>query len=157
VYIRSDVIHMSFEEPPWLWSESTWSLSSALSTPRAPLGPSIQTAGREISRSLTCRIFNDLPRLWFRGVSQKVSQPYLLRRCFRGWRAEIERRSHNFQFQVLIVHRGLYVAVPHRSHYGRKVAGSHQNSRTVVMSRTVENQLFRKARFVARFSAETAN
>src|SRR5215470_5254693 len=43
-YIQSDVIHMSFEEPPWLWSESTWPLSSALSTPRAPLGLSIQTA-----------------------------------------------------------------------------------------------------------------
>ena len=24
VHIESDVIHMSFEEPPWLWSESTW-------------------------------------------------------------------------------------------------------------------------------------
>ena len=44
VYIQSDVMHMSFEEPPWLWSESTWPLSSALSTPRAPLGLSIQTA-----------------------------------------------------------------------------------------------------------------
>jgi hypothetical protein len=29
VHIQSDVIHMSFEEPPWLWSESTWPLSSA--------------------------------------------------------------------------------------------------------------------------------
>jgi hypothetical protein len=44
VYIQSDVIHMSVEEPPWLWSESTWPLSSVLSTPRAPLGLSIQTA-----------------------------------------------------------------------------------------------------------------
>jgi len=43
VYIQSDVIHTSFEEPPWLWSESTWPLSSALSTPRAPLGLNIQT------------------------------------------------------------------------------------------------------------------
>jgi hypothetical protein len=58
---------------------------------------------------------------------------------------------------VLIVHRGPYVAVPHRSHYGRQVTGSHQNSRTVVMSRAVKNQLFRKARFVARFSEEIAN
>jgi len=55
------------------------------------------------------------------------------------------------------VHRGLYVTVPHRSHYSRKVAGSHQNSRTIVVSRTVENQFFRKARFVARFSEEIAN
>jgi len=39
----SKEMHMSFEEPPWLWSESTWPLSSALSTPRAPVGPSIQT------------------------------------------------------------------------------------------------------------------
>ena len=29
VNIQSDVIHMSVEEPPWLFSESTWSLSSA--------------------------------------------------------------------------------------------------------------------------------
>jgi hypothetical protein len=65
--------------------------------------------------------------------------------------------AHDFQFRVLIVHRGLYVAVPHRSHYGSKVAGSHQNSRTVVMSRTVKDQLFWKARFVARFSEEIAN
>jgi hypothetical protein len=29
-----------------LWSESTWPLSSAFSTPRAPLGLSIQTVKR---------------------------------------------------------------------------------------------------------------
>jgi hypothetical protein len=46
VHIESDVIHMSFEEPPRLWSESTWPLSSALCTPRAPLGLSIQTVSR---------------------------------------------------------------------------------------------------------------
>lgn len=62
----------------------------------------------------------------------------------------IERSAHDFQFRVLIVHSGLYVAVPHRSHYGRKVAGSHENSRAIVVSRTVENQFFRKVRFVAR-------
>ena len=39
----------------------------------------------------------------------------------------------------------------------RKVAGSHQNSRTIVTSRTVENQFLRKPRFVARFSEEIAN
>jgi len=50
VYIQSDVIHMSFEEPPWFWSESTWPLSSALSTPRAPLGLSIQTVSRVFQR-----------------------------------------------------------------------------------------------------------
>jgi hypothetical protein len=43
VHIQSDVIHMSFEEPPWVLSESTCPLSSALSTPRAPPGLSIQT------------------------------------------------------------------------------------------------------------------
>ena len=36
VNIQSDVIHMSIEEPPWLFSESTFPLSSAFSTPRAP-------------------------------------------------------------------------------------------------------------------------
>jgi hypothetical protein len=36
-----------------------------------------------------------------------------------------ERNAHDFQFGVLMVHRGLYVAAPHRSHYGRKVADSH--------------------------------
>src|SRR5207302_7306535 len=51
VHIESDVIHMSFEEPPWLWSESTWPLSSALCTPRAPLGLSIQTVSRFVSLS----------------------------------------------------------------------------------------------------------
>jgi hypothetical protein len=78
----------------------------------------------------------------------------LLRSRFSCWRTVIERGTHDFQFWVLIVHRGLYVAVPHRSHYGRKVAGSHQNSGTVVVSRTVKNQLFRNARFIARFSEE---
>jgi hypothetical protein len=81
----------------------------------------------------------------------------LLRRYFRRWRTVIERSAHDFQFRVLIVHRGFYVTVPHRSHYGRKVAGAHQNSRPEVMSRTVKNQLFRKAHFVARFSEEIAN
>ena len=52
VYIQSDVIHMSFEEPPWLWSESTWPLSSALSTPRAPLGLSIQTVVFQLTSGL---------------------------------------------------------------------------------------------------------
>ncbi len=88
---------------------------------------------------------------------KRCRNPYLLRRYFRCWRTVIERSAHDFQFRVLIVHRGLYVAVPHRPHYSRKVAGSHQNSRTIVVSRTVENQFFRKARFVARFSEEIAN
>jgi hypothetical protein len=35
----------------------------------------------------------------------------------------------------------------HGSHHGGKVSGSHQNSPAIVMSRTVENQFFRKARF----------
>ena len=48
-------------------------------------------------------------------------------------------------------------APPHRSHYGRKLAGSHQNSRAIVVSCTVANQFFRKARVVARFSEEIAN
>jgi hypothetical protein len=43
------------------------------------------------------------------------------------------------------------------SHHGGKVSGSHQNSRTIVISRTVENRFFRKARFVGHFSEETAN
>ena len=43
VNIQPDVIHMSLEEPPWLLSESTFPLSSAFSTPRAPPGVSIQT------------------------------------------------------------------------------------------------------------------
>src|ERR1700757_17429 len=64
VYIQSDVIHMSFEEPPWLWSESTWSLSSALSTPRAPLGLSIQTAGeRRTQRKHHNVAGNSVPRV----------------------------------------------------------------------------------------------
>lgn len=96
-------------------------------------------------------MFNDLPRLWFFAVSQKVSWPPL-RSGFRTWRTVIERGAHDLQFRMLIVQRGLYIAVPHRPHYGRKVAGSHQNSRAVVMSRTVKNQFFRKARFAARFS-----
>jgi hypothetical protein len=29
MHIKSDVVHMSFEEPPWLFSESTFRLSSA--------------------------------------------------------------------------------------------------------------------------------
>ena len=88
---------------------------------------------------------------------KRCCNPYLLCRLFRRWRTLIERAAHDLQFRVLIVHRGLYVAVPHRFHYGSKVAGSHQNSRTIVVSRTVENQFFRKARFVARFSEEIAN
>src|ERR1700746_2753173 len=49
-----------------------------------------------------------------------------------------------------------HITMPHRVHYGCKVAGSHQNSRPVVMSRTVKNQFLRKARFVARLSEEIA-
>jgi hypothetical protein len=30
-------------------------------------------SGREILRSPICQVFNDLPRLWFLAVSQKVS------------------------------------------------------------------------------------
>jgi serine/threonine protein kinase len=36
VNIQSDVVHKSIEEPPWLFSESTFPLSSAFYTPRAP-------------------------------------------------------------------------------------------------------------------------
>jgi hypothetical protein len=73
------------------------------------------------------------------------------------WPTVIERSAYDFQFRVLIAHRGLYVAVAPGSHHGRSIARSHQNSRTVVMSRTVKNQLFRKGRFFARFSKEIAN
>jgi hypothetical protein len=52
---------------------------------------------------------------------------------------------------------GMDVHKPHRSHYGREVAGSHQNSGAIVMSRTVENEFFREPRFAVRFSEETAN
>jgi hypothetical protein len=68
----------------------------------------------------------------------------------------IERSTHDFQFRVLIVYRGLYVAMSHGSRHSGKVSGSHQNLHTIVRSRTVENQSFRKARFVARFSEEIA-
>ena len=88
---------------------------------------------------------------------KRCRNPILLPRYIRDRWTVIERSTHDFQFRVLIVHRGLYVAVPHRSHYGRKVAGSHENSRAIVVSRTVENQFFREARFVARFSEEIAN
>ena len=62
VHIESDVIHMSFEEPPWLLSESTSPLSSAFCTPRAPPGLSIQTmrpSGSE--RLLRERHFGTIP------------------------------------------------------------------------------------------------
>jgi hypothetical protein len=36
VNVESDVIHMFFEEPPWLFSESASPLSSAYATLRAP-------------------------------------------------------------------------------------------------------------------------
>src|ERR1700756_275123 len=43
VNIQPDVMHIVLEEPPWLLSESTFPLSSAFPTPRAPPGLSIQT------------------------------------------------------------------------------------------------------------------
>src|SRR5579864_5536798 len=101
--------------------------------------------------SMTCRDCG----FWV--CRKRCRNPYLLRRYIRDRWTVIERSAHDFQFRVLIVHRGLYVAVPHRSHYSRKVAGSHQDSRTIVVSSTVENQFFRKARFVARYSEEIAN
>jgi hypothetical protein len=100
---------------------------------------------------MTCRDCSSW--LW----RKRCRNPCSLRSRINRWRTVIERGAHDFQFRVLIVHRGLYVAVPHRSHYCCKLAGSHQNSRTVVMSRTVENQLFRKACFIARFSEQIAN
>jgi len=101
--------------------------------------------------SMTC------PGCGFSVCRKRCRYPLPLRRRFTAWRTVIERSAHDFQFGVLIVHRGLCVAVPHRSHYGREVAGSHQNSRAIVVSRAVENQFFREARFVARFSEEIAN
>src|SRR5882724_1057333 len=52
VNIEPDVIHNVYEEPPWLLSESTFPLSSAFSTPRAPPGLSIQTIHPESSDCL---------------------------------------------------------------------------------------------------------
>lgn len=101
--------------------------------------------------SMTCRDCG----FWV--CRKRYRKAYFPPRHIRDWRKAIERSTHNFQFRVLILHRGLYIAVPHRSHYGREVAGSHQNSRAIVVSRTVENQFFRKARFVARFSGEVAD
>src|ERR1700746_894870 len=43
VNIQPDVIQIVLEEPPWLLSESTFPLSLAFPTPRAPPGLSIQT------------------------------------------------------------------------------------------------------------------
>jgi hypothetical protein len=57
----------------------------------------------------------------------------------------IERGAHDLQFRVLIMHRSLYVAMPHRSHDGSKISSSHQDSRTVIVPCAVENEFFRKA------------
>jgi hypothetical protein len=56
-----------------------------------------------------------------------------------------------------IMHRSLHVAMPHRSHHRGKVSGSRQNSRSVVMSRAVKNQFFRKAGDIASFPKEIAD
>jgi hypothetical protein len=101
--------------------------------------------------SMTCR------GCGFAVCLKRCRNPFSLRRCFSVWRTVIERGAHDFQFRVLIVHRGLYVAMTHRSHYRGKVPGSHQNPRTVVMSRTVENEFFRKACSSASFSKEIAD
>ena len=43
VNVEPDAIHISLEEPPWLFSESTSPLSSAFCTPPAPRSTYIQT------------------------------------------------------------------------------------------------------------------
>src|ERR1700685_3557999 len=53
VNIQTDVVHMSSEEPPWLFSESTSPLSSAFCTPRAPRSTYIQTIRSELSINTT--------------------------------------------------------------------------------------------------------
>ena len=88
---------------------------------------------------------------------KRCRNPFSLRRCFSAWRMVIERGAHDFQFRVLIVHRSLYVAMPHRSHHRSKASSSHQDSRTVIVPCAVENEFFRKARLIARFSKEIAN
>src|SRR5258707_8816927 len=46
VHIQPDVNTYVLEEPPWLFSESTFPLSSVFSTPRAPPRLSIQTVSQ---------------------------------------------------------------------------------------------------------------
>src|SRR5581483_5568049 len=80
VHIKSDVIHMSFEEPPWLWSESTCPLSSAFCTPRAPRGLSIQTVSRRVGQrkartNLSCTLLHRCGcRCWEGGQKLQTGQ-----------------------------------------------------------------------------------
>src|SRR6266849_9997977 len=45
---------------------------------------------------------------------------------------------------MLIMHRSLYVPMPHRPHDGSQVPGSHKNPSAVIMPGTIKDQFFRK-------------
>jgi hypothetical protein len=87
-------------------------------------------------------------------VTKRAVTPFLLHWGVRACRLVIERSAHDLEFWMLILHRGLYVAMSHSSHHGGKVSASHQNSCPVIMSCAVEDQFFRKASLVTCFPKE---
>src|SRR5262245_42896043 len=58
---------------------------------------------------------------------------------------------------MLIMHRSLYVAMPHCPHDGSEVPSSHENPSAVVMTGAIKDQFFRKTSFLTRLSKQAIN
>jgi hypothetical protein len=66
-------------------------------------------------------------RVLMRTGNLAAVKPFSLRRCLRAWRMVIERGGHDLQFRVLIIHRSLCVAMPHRSHGAANSKGTRRS------------------------------
>src|SRR5712692_2080750 len=80
-------------------------------------------------------------------TSITTSLPLLLRPCRGGPARMIESLANNLDLGMLIPHCSLHILVPHRKHDCLQVAGLLQDPSAIVMSATIENEVFRKASF----------
>ena len=79
------------------------------------------------------------------------------RRFTLAWCTVVERSPNDVKFRVLVMYRSLHVSVSHGHHDGGEISRSREKPRSVVVARTVQDEIFREYRFIPRFPKQVAD
>ena len=74
-----------------------------------------------------------------------------------AWCTVVERSTNDLQLRVLVVHRSLYVSVSHGFHDGGEVPRSHENPGSIIVTRTIQNEILWEPGFNARVAKQVAD
>src|SRR5215831_8758791 len=69
----------------------------------------------------------------------------------------VDRRAHDLQFRMLVVHCRFDIPMSHRPHDRGQIPGSHKHPTAVVMARTVQDELLWKASFSSGFAEQATD